>query len=72
MKMSKNVAKYVEEFYAFEKMVVEESLKFELSDIELIDLFTITEMYQRDKEFTVYTQKSLEDYKELKRSEFNL
>ena len=64
-----------ESFLAFEDSLVKEfghPIKFGLTTEEDFDLFIITEMYQRDKNFTKHIQEALSVYMALKRVEFNL
>ena len=66
MKTSKNIMKTKESFLALENDIMVElggPIKFDLTEVEQLDLFIITEMYQIDKDFTNYIRKALSMYK---------
>ena len=69
------VDKFMNEFYDCEDGIMIETgkpIKFDLTEGEQIGLFLITEMYQRDKNFTAHIRGALSDYMELKRTQLNL
>lgn len=73
--MENAVVEAKEDFFALEDEITKETgilIKYDLTDVEEIDLFIITEMYQRDKDFTTHIREALVVYMALKREELNL